>query len=953
MSTPPTDHPATNPPETTKTAINLGRIVLFGVGLALVSLIALAWYNGAWQLWATGGVTFVTALAAVASIILMRRGRPHLAAWILIGSSEAAFLLGNILIAGVSWVLAILLPAVAITVSYLLLPPQNRRWMNASAVFASILLLATDYLHLPFRFNLPNNLQIALQIVFGITLVVLLVYITQIIRAVRARLVIAFLVVALTPLGILAIINTRALESHLKKNANEQLRVIASQSAANLDVFIQTNLDVLRTEAQISDLTDMLVSPGEHPGILPKVEAILTAFNRRDQVNILSYSLFNLSGIDVADSFSANEGNDISNLEYFKQTLRAGLPTLSPVFYKDNSFYFSAPVRDSAHETVGVLRIQYNASVLQQIIAQSTNLSGPGSFAMLLDENHIFLANGAQPEIVFKSLVPLDTAALAKLQSAGQLPNGTADQFSANLPAIEDGLQSGQSFLTIQESSASENKKEPTANALAIASMTTRPWVVIYSLEQDILLAPVQRQTLTTTLLALLISLAAAISALALAQTLTSPLIKLAGIAQEVTQGNIQAYATATSNDEFGILANAFNSMTARLRDLISGLEQRVAERTADLEQATLQSGKRAEELQVVSEVARAVSTEVNLENLLTLVTNLVSERFGFYHVGVFLLDPVRDNAVLRASNSPGGKRMIARGHKLPVGQVGIVGYVAASHEARIALNVGEDAVFFNNPDMPETRSEMALPLRLHGRILGVLDAQSIEANAFTEKDVETIGILADQVAIAIENARLISESRQALAESQSLYGDFINRAWERKTEQSALGYYHAAGAGHLINEPVEWDEVQNALKTGRMVVATPARKSDTQATISAVAVPIRLQNQVIGILDIRSADPDRAWTEDEIAVIEATAERLALALENARLFEETSGRAAREHAVAEITSRIRETNDPQVMIRTAIEELQHVLNVSRVEIIPQVVSAHLPGRENNGQEAG
>ncbi len=409
----------------------------------------------------------------------------------------------------------------------------------------------------------------------------------------------------------------------------------------------------------------------------------------------------------------------------------------------------------------------------------------------------------------------------------------------------------------------------------------------------------------------------------------------------------------AAGADEFTVFAQILNSLTKQIRELISNLETRVAERTADLELARQQSEKRANELKTVSEVARAVSTEVSLENLLTLVTNLVSERFGFYHVGIFLPDGLNQYAVLRASNSPGGKRMIARGHKLPVGQVGIVGYVAAGHKARIALNVGEDAVFFNNPDLPETRSEMALPLRLHGRVIGVLDVQSIEANAFTEKDVETIGILADQIAIAIENARLISESRQALAESQSLYGDFINRAWERKTEQSALGYYHAAGAGHLINEPVEWDEVQNALKTGRMVVATPARKSHTQATISAVAVPIRLQNQVIGILDIRSADPDRAWTEDEIAVIEATAERLALALENARLFEETSSRAAREHAVAEITSRIRETNDPQVMIRTAIEELQHVLNVSRVEIIPQVVSAHLPGRENNGQEAG
>ncbi|OGO72750.1 MAG: hypothetical protein A3K45_01490 [Chloroflexi bacterium RIFOXYC12_FULL_59_14] len=435
--------------------------------------------------------------------------------------------------------------------------------------------------------------------------------------------------------------------------------------------------------------------------------------------------------------------------------------------------------------------------------------------------------------------------------------------------------------------------------------------------------------------------------------SITRPLAELRTGTEAFQKGDMSSTINAAGADEFTVFAQILNSLTKQIRELISNLETRVAERTADLELARQQSEKRANELKTVSEVARAVSTEVSLENLLTLVTNLVSERFGFYHVGIFLPDSLNQYAVLRASNSPGGKRMIARGHKLPVGQVGIVGYVAAGHKARIALNVGEDAVFFNNPDLPETRSEMALPLRLHGRVIGVLDVQSIEANAFTEKDVETIGILADQIAIAIENARLISESRQALAESQSLYGDFINRAWERKTEQSALGYYHAAGAGHLINEPVEWDEVQNALKTGRMVVATPARKSHTQATISAVAVPIRLQNQVIGILDIRSADPDRAWTEDEIAVIEATAERLALALENARLFEETSGRAAREHAVAEITSRIRETNDPQVMIRTAIEELQHVLNVSRVEIIPQVVSAHLPGRENNGQEAG
>jgi GAF domain-containing protein/HAMP domain-containing protein len=434
--------------------------------------------------------------------------------------------------------------------------------------------------------------------------------------------------------------------------------------------------------------------------------------------------------------------------------------------------------------------------------------------------------------------------------------------------------------------------------------------------------------------------------------SITRPLAELRAGTESFQKGDMSSTIHVAGADEFTVFAQILNSLTKQIRELVSNLETRVAERTADLEQATIESTIRAEEFQAVSEVARAVSTEVNLEKLLTLVTNVVSKRFGFYHVGVFLLDNINQNAVLRASNSPGGKHMVERGHKLSIGQVGIVGHVAATSEARIALDVGEDATYFNNPDLPETRSEIGLPLSVHGHIIGVLDVQSTFANAFSSTDVEILSILADQVAIAIENARLISESRQALAESQSLYGDFINSAWERKTAQSALGYYHTAGAGSLIKEPAEWDEVQNVLKTGRLVVTTSSHKSPTQATISAVAVPIRLQNQVIGILDIRSADPDRTWTEDEIAVIEATAERLALALENARMFEETSSRASREHAVAEITSKIRETNDPQVMIRTTIKELQRVLNVSRVEIVPQIVSAHLPGRENNGHEA-
>ena len=427
--------------------------------------------------------------------------------------------------------------------------------------------------------------------------------------------------------------------------------------------------------------------------------------------------------------------------------------------------------------------------------------------------------------------------------------------------------------------------------------------------------------------------------------SLAKPLMKLTETASRLSMGDLSIEAEIQTRDEIGVLAKTFNTMTARLRNMISSLEQRVAERTADLEQANKQNQKRADQLQVVSEIARAVSTEVGLEKLLNLVTEVVSSRFGFYHVGVFLLDTVNKTAVLRASNSPGGKRMVARKHSLAIGQVGIVGNVTASGEPRIALDVGEDADYFSNPDLPETRSEMTLPLKVRGRIIGALDVQSTQSGAFTSADVETLSILADQVAIAIENARLFAESSQALSESKSLYGEYIRSSWEKKTAQTVIGYQHSGGAGTLVENAVSWNEIETALDSGKTTL------SEGHDSPPAIAVPIQLQNQVIGILDVRSTEPDRVWTRDEIAIIEDVAGRLGLALENARMFEETSSRASREHVVAEITSRIRETNDPQAMIRTTIEELQRVLNVSRVEIIPQVVSAHLPGRENDGRE--
>jgi GAF domain-containing protein/HAMP domain-containing protein len=444
----------------------------------------------------------------------------------------------------------------------------------------------------------------------------------------------------------------------------------------------------------------------------------------------------------------------------------------------------------------------------------------------------------------------------------------------------------------------------------------------------------------------------ATLTSRALGGTLASPIARLTEAAKRFAEGDLNAETKVESQDEIGLLAKTFNTMAGRLREMISLLERRVAQRTAELEETSRQSERRARELQIISEASRAISSEQDLEKLLEMVVHTVNERFNFYHVGIFLLDSAAKFAVLRASNSPGGQRMLERGHRLEVGQVGIVGNVAATGAPRIALDVGADAVFFNNPDLPETRSEMALPLRVHGRIIGVLDVQSTQPNAFTRSDASTLGILADQVAIAIENARLLKETQQALADVQALYHQYLVRSWTEGAPDGPIGYHQSLSGGAILTETVDRPEIRQAVQTGKPSVIQPNGRGRKKGQASALAVPIRLHGQVIGVLDVQALEPDRRWREDELNIVEAIAERLALALENARLLEDAQQRAERERLVSEITTRVRSTTDPQAMIQVAMDELQRALGGSRVHIVPQVVSSGPAGTNHSGRRA-
>ena len=354
-------------------------------------------------------------------------------------------------------------------------------------------------------------------------------------------------------------------------------------------------------------------------------------------------------------------------------------------------------------------------------------------------------------------------------------------------------------------------------------------------------------------------------------------------------------------------VAQELSFSNRELTELQANLEQQVEERTSELK-------RRATQLEAVSSVARTIASVQDIDTLLPAITKLVSQQFDFYHVGIFLLDSQRKNAVLRAANSQGGLRMLGRQHSLPLDSHSIVGYSTLRGEPRIALDVGADFVYFDNPDLPGTRSEMAIPLRVAGEVIGSLDVQSTETNAFSQEDIGVLTTLADQIAIAIENARLFGATKKALNESKVMFEQYTQQEWSSFARQAKTRGFLFDGK-HIValDNNSRRDPIKAVIQTGSL--------SQEKAS-STLAIPIKLRGQTVGVLDVRAKNGQRPWKADEIAMLEAAAERAALALENARLIESAQRRAARERAIGDISTRIGAVSNLESILQTAVEEL-------------------------------
>lgn len=399
---------------------------------------------------------------------------------------------------------------------------------------------------------------------------------------------------------------------------------------------------------------------------------------------------------------------------------------------------------------------------------------------------------------------------------------------------------------------------------------------------------------------------------LVISRSISTPIVNLAQKATALAQGDLSARINIYQQDEIGSLANTFNSLGSELQSLIQTLEQKVADRTEDLQ-------KQANRLRVAAEVARDATTSQDLDELLTRSAQLVMDRFGFYHTGVFLIDPQREYAVLRASPTDAGQEMLRRQHRLRIGEVGIVGYAAATGEPRIALDTGLDVAYFNNPLLPNTRSEMALPLVVNNQIIGVLDVQSEQAEAFTQEDIATLQIMADQLALAIQKAQFSEELQRNLQELEYAYQRFTLNSWNQLVEEGGrrIGYTYDGLQISPVNEPGK--ESIQAVQQGKPIVKTGQAGVNSVAK-STLAIPVKVREQTIGVINLNFASSN--LPQETLRLAEDISNRLAMSLENARLYTETQRLAESERLAGEIATRIGSSINIETILRTTVEEI-------------------------------
>lgn len=395
-------------------------------------------------------------------------------------------------------------------------------------------------------------------------------------------------------------------------------------------------------------------------------------------------------------------------------------------------------------------------------------------------------------------------------------------------------------------------------------------------------------------------------------RNLTQPIASLKRAMQAVATGNFDVPVPELNRaDEMGDLARTFVDMRQETQALIQELQTRIQSRARDV--------------QATQEISRVAVTQRNLDSLMNDVVELIVERFpNIYHAQIFLINEDQRYAILRASTGEAGRKLLERGHRLGVGSISVIGQVTAQGEIIVARDTAFSEVHKRNEFLPETRAELAVPLRIGEDIIGALDVQSREGASFNNDQIQVLQIMADQIAVAIENARLYQESVRRIRSVRDRTRDETLRAWrDYMFDNRTQRLVRRAGTP----TDVDLDHLrEQALATGQPVVGEV-----TERDTIPLAVPLWLRGEIVGVVawELIASDYDG----NTLQLAKDLVDRFAMSLDNTRLFEQSQRATERERLVNEISAKLTAETEVSEILQTAIREVGQALRAPQVSI--------------------
>lgn len=319
------------------------------------------------------------------------------------------------------------------------------------------------------------------------------------------------------------------------------------------------------------------------------------------------------------------------------------------------------------------------------------------------------------------------------------------------------------------------------------------------------------------------------------------------------------------------------------IKDERNNLEKKVLERTQQLHR--------------VNEIGRTITAVLDPDELLARAAQLIGDEFECYYTAIFLTDTAGQWAELKVATGDAGKVLRENKHHLDINGKNAIGIAIRTKQARIMSDTGPDPIRFDNPLLPYTRSQIALPLIIGEHVIGALEMHSTKENAFSQQDADTYQNMSNQVAIALENSRLFTEAQQSIHEMSATQQQYLQGVWLSLASEQKLDY--------TIGDR---DSAGN----------------------QEINIPLTLRDQIIGQVNMSSLDE---WTPEQKNLIESIASQAALALENARLVEESQSIAIRERLVNEVTSKIWASTTMDSILQTTVRELGRALEAAEVDI--------------------